>query len=112
MFRLLLQLALLSGGVALGASHIDGQTLLRVQSLLREIGIGNQVASQASPAIGDQSQRAGQRTEKADGSLSEPLPRAFYGTPPEGCTWEKIIDPSDGSVRCALTERHTRQAGR
>lgn len=112
MFRLLLQLALVSGGVALGASHMDGQTMQRVQSLLREIGIGNQVSSQANPATGDHSQRTGQRGEQTDHSISEPLPRAFYGMPPEGCAWEKIIDPSDGSVRCALTERHTRQAGR
>lgn len=112
MLRLLLQLALISGGVALGASHMDGSMMQRVRALLREVGIGNQTASQTNPAAGDQPQKTSQKGEQTDRGLSEPLPRAFYGTPPEGCAWEKIIDPSDGSVRCALSERHSRQSGR
>lgn len=112
MFRLLLQLALISGGVALGASHMDDLSMQRVQALLREIGIVTQAASPTNPPAGDQAQKTSQKGEQTDRGLSDPLPRAFYGAPPEGCVWEKIIDPSDGSVRCALSERHTRQPDR
>lgn len=111
MFRLLLGLALLAGSVVYGVSHMNDQTIQRVQSLLQEIGIGTQATPQASAATGDQPQGADQRREQPV-HISEPLPRAFYGTPPEECAWEKIIDPSDGSVRCALMERNTRQTGR
>lgn len=110
MFRLLLQLALIGGGIAIGASHLDDSAMNRIQEVLRSLGLGRSLTQ-----ITDSAPEAdeGSKKHRRPASVDEPLPesprRAFYNVPPEGCHWEKVIDPSDGSVRCSIPERRTNQ---
>lgn len=47
----------------------------------------------------------GQPEKKPGGQPQSTHLKAFYNNPPEGCHWEKIIDPEDGSVRCSVPDR-------
>lgn len=116
MFRTLFQLAILAGGMGWAVSHIDSATLREVEDALRDVaGIaktsgvpGGKEAAKAveEAAVSIQDARADEaKPEKQDGPPLGLHVNAFHNKLPEECTWEKIIDPADGRVRCSVPER-------
>lgn len=112
MLRLLLQLAVVAGGVAFGMSKLDSSTMQRIEDAVREMARGAGW-SQSPPAPAEPSantpggsvMESGSAEHRQAQQQSPVPPKAFYNAPPQECHWEKIIDPEDGTVRCSVPAR-------
>jgi len=117
MLKLILQAALLAGGIALGMSKLDSGAIKRIEDSMSEFAgaVGwREAATVPSHQEVQNTQSGGAVIEAGSQMRQESAPsnvprKAFFGPPPEGCHWEKVIDPSDGSVRCSIPERRTNQ---
>jgi hypothetical protein len=109
MLRLILQLAVVAGGIAFGLSRLDPGTMQHIEAALEDMarGVGWRRSSSPPPpavSIGGAAS-AGATSGNAPGTRDTTPPKAFYNALPEECHWAKIIDPTDGTVRCSVPER-------
>lgn len=129
MLKTLVQAAILAAGIGLAVSALDSQTAQKIMSSIREIGMKPNQGDGAHEALsreapGSDVQRSkdsasltdratsmvqpvtnAQAREERESAKGQAKLKAFYNSPPEDCLWEKVIDPSDGRVECAVKER-------
>lgn len=98
MFRFLLKVGALAGSLGIGYQYVDQSSM---QSVLDSIGSWRQVVSGKSDASGAQPGSTTGEDAPQDATRVDDAPRAFHGAAPSDCHAERIIEPSDGSVRCA-----------
>lgn len=120
MLRLALQLGLLAAGIGLAASHLDSQTMQKIESSIRDLAVvfrqsglpGGQGAASGMDKAADALQSAApaqanvalERGAAAPEEQTAP-PKAFYNKLPNECHWEKVIDPASGEVSCSVPAR-------
>lgn len=120
MLRLLMQLGLLSAGIGLAASNLDSQTMQKIESSLRDLAAtvrhsglpGGQEAASGMDKAADtlQSAAPAQTNMAPERGAADPKeqtapPKAFYNKLPNGCYWQKVIDPASGELSCSVPER-------
>lgn len=111
MLKLILQLAVIAGGIAFGLSRRNPGSMQHieaaVESLARGVGWHQSPPPQPEPPAVSTGSAASTGTPPGNAPRAQDTvpPKAFYNTLPEECHWEKIIDPTDGRVRCSVPER-------
>lgn len=105
MFRFLLKVGALAGSLGIGYQYVD---LSSLESAMDSIGNLRQVMSGKAEAgkadaghevARDKAEKSAPQTASGTDGLADEK-RAFRGNAPADCYSERIIEPSDGSVRC------------
>jgi hypothetical protein len=104
MFRFLLKVGALAGSLGIGYQYVDQSSM---QSVLDSIGSWRQVVSgnvagkadTGHEVARDKAEKSAPQTASGTDGLADEK-RAFRGNAPADCYSERIIEPSDGSVRC------------
>ena len=107
MLRLILQLAVVIGGIAWGLSRLDSGTMPSIEAAAGNLAHGVGWSRFPSPRLESPAVSTGgtASARNESGAQGTAPPRAFYNTPPEECHWEKIIDPTEGTMQCSIPER-------
>jgi hypothetical protein len=107
MLRLILPLAAVIGGIAWGLSRLDSGAMQHIEAAVGELARGVGWSQFPPPRLGSPAVSTGGTASAGNesGARGTAPPRAFYNAPPEECHWEKIIDPTEGTMRCSVPER-------
>jgi hypothetical protein len=120
MLRLVMQLGLLAAGLGLAASNLDGETIRKLGSSIRDLAAifresglpGGQGAASEMDKTADALQSAVPAHAAASLDRGEGAPegqtapqKAFYNKLPSECHWEKIIDPATATASCSVPDR-------
>lgn len=119
MLRILLLLAAFAGAAATGVMRIDPD---KVKAAMDSMRLPDNLVGQwqeqtqddnrkvvAASGVGDRKSGATKTAVPKDEPQTPDQPKAFYNILPKECHWEKIIDPSTGTVECSVQQRQSRK---